>query len=308
MSQKLYRIVTGPSVNPEQLFYFNSLEHGDKKTMTRPSELLLAGSSANVLHAVRKHGGDGLLVGFVSAHDTLLVDVMLREALKTANMAFEPLHVLDGTNIAVIQIDENGHSPIILCQTHKVLPHKVSGAEADIDMLSLDKDAYGVATGIRPGQEFFAIRLFERILPGRRILNFNKGLGSSEHMHEVIRGADMVVVNELELQKIGLTPNEVHRIGPKVVIVTEAEKGGVVSVGGSKERFEAVTFEGSCTSNTGAGDWFLGTLVWWLEKNALTVHDLNLLRLKEGVSLAAKVAGKKITMPGGANGPSISEL
>jgi len=116
------------------------------------------------------------------------------------------------------------------------------------------------------------------------------------------------VLNQHEFRQTSMELSELHACGPKIVVVTHDKEGGKFSFNyGVCCKFNPISFPGG-VFETGAGDWFLGGLISELIKLKESVFSVKPDQLKTVIDFAARVAGKKVTIPGGGNGPSRHQL
>ncbi|MCR4327910.1 MAG: carbohydrate kinase family protein [Patescibacteria group bacterium] len=312
MKVKDYGVVVGFSVNPEVVAVYDSSGGGEKLPL-KEIRVDLSGSAADVAIAVNKLGQRSLLFGFKGPENGD-AGALLKSAVHKAGVDFVPLEVLNSTSIAVLPVDE-AHPLHVVGRKGDVCPEKIkSGLARMKNTLSKSIGAWRVATGLRCSEKEFAQSLFsEEGCIGNRVFSPNRAfcdLKEREGLFELIKKVDLLIMNRYEYAGCAVsTPAEIHRMGPAVLIVTEDAQGGFYSMNGSIRRFEAIHYPCERAYPTGAGDWFLGGLLSELiAKNIREVSELTEGALQECLLFAAKVAGKKVTIPGSSRGPSRSEI
>lgn len=305
---KLYDAAVGFSVNPEVGLIIEDVP-GPKKPVKDP--FCLSGSSGNVATAIKKLGGNPHLLGLVSVHGKGHADRTLDEAVTQSEIRFTPIRALNQTNICYIPIrgGVNGeawgkHSQMV----HSAVPEALQ--ELAKSEIGIGPETFTAITSLRPTQGVFASTLLERTQPGFRVLNAKNPNTpyARREFKKFLLLVDLLVINEMEWRGIGMNLPELHSSGPRLIVVTQDKEGGLFSIGSEvMGRFRPVHFPGG-QFETGAGDWFLGAVISELirlKESALTVKPEQFQKV---VDFAAKVAGKKITMPGGGNGPTRSQL
>ncbi|MBI3305926.1 hypothetical protein HYZ82_02195 [Candidatus Nomurabacteria bacterium] len=286
----------------------------------------LSGSSGNVAMALKKLGGNPHLLGLTGpgyvtrgCHETL-ADHLLYEALERSKIHFISLPVLTQTNTCVIPVvgQTNGVS---WGKRNRIVHAAVPRALEDIRMVwdifksrKIDvENTFTVVTGLRAVEMVFAKTLLSRVQNGFRVLNAKDTLCGRKEFKQILPLVDLLVLNQYEFNRTGMGLQELNDWGPKLVVVTCDKKGGFFYFSSFPRgrwfpiSFPAVSFPGG-RFETGAGDWFLGALVSELIRIGKTIFTVEPEEFQQVVNFAAKVAGKKITMPGGGNGPTRSQL
>ena len=300
--------VVGFSVNPElELAVENTL--GPKKVLKRMN-CCVSGSSGNVKMALNKLGGRSHLFGLVAAGPDTFADKLLGEAIDRRGVAITPLRVLAETNICVIPIMGNMNG-VAWGKRNRIVqsavPKALQRLTRVIDIV-VGTRTFSVITSLRSVEAVFATTLLARTSPGFRVLNAKDSLCSRREFKEILPLVDLLVLNQREFEETGMEISELHKCGPRIVVVTHDRKGGMFSLNsGHQSRFKRVDFPGG-RFETGAGDWFLGALVSELIRLRESVLTIKPRQFHRMIDFAARVAGKKITMPGGGNGPTRSQL
>ncbi|MFN4181387.1 MAG: carbohydrate kinase family protein, partial [Candidatus Paceibacteria bacterium] len=173
-------------------------------------------------------------------------------------------------------------------------------------------NSWRILTGILPAEVELGINFFGT-QKSVNILTPNSSLcKDGENLNRLLNRTQMLVSNLDEhcdmMDSLNLAEiSKIHKHGPKLVIVTDEERGGFFSLRGQTGRFHAKAFPGE-SYPTGAGDWFLSGLVAWYREMSITPENISLEALNDAIEFATTVAGKKVLMPGGTRGPLRSEI
>ena len=165
-----------------------------------------------------------------------------------------------------------------------------------------------MATGVISEEANLVEALF---LPGssnsRRILNPRRILVDDVKVFERLLGmTDILAVNEEEF--CGFSGNghvsfndmaRVHKFGPKVVLVTRAAKGAMLTTSTGLQLTQPAISVGKMVDEVGAGDCFLSYFI---------IGQLSELNLADSMKQAALAAGVKVTKVGGSNVPTRDEI
>jgi hypothetical protein len=219
---------------------------------------------------------------------------------------------LDKTSIALLPVDKASKSRVV-GRTGTTLVERIDEAFSLVSRFATQqKESWRVATGVRSSEVRLASALFEGAHLGRRVLgpHHTACSGKLPGFEGLLKNTDLLILNEQEYRwAMGALPlNDVHVLGPKLIVITQAERGGTFSLRGETGQFVAARCPDKVVSSVGAGDWFLGGLVHSFIRGKVDVDTVNIRTLSDCFFFAARVAAKKITMPGAANGPSLAEL
>lgn len=305
-----YNARVGFSVNPELELAVRDTP-GSKKVLER-MDFCLSGSSGNVAMAIKRLGGCPHLLGLVAArHEETLACKLLDEAVRQNKMPFTPIRVLAQTNVCVIPVigEANG---VLWGKRNKIVHSEVPKALQKLakQEIGISPNIFTVITGLRSVEIAFAKTLLTRTQAGFRVLNAKDTLcGARREFKKILPLVDLLVLNHREFDEIGMTLSRLHSHGPRIVVVTHGESGGMFHFhsGQNMFLFNPVSFLGG-KFETGAGDWFLGALVSELIRLRESVFTVKPEQFQRAIDFAARVAGKKITIPGGGNGPTRSQL
>ena len=317
----VYDAVVGVSVNSEfELIVKDTL--GPKKELDMSLCPCPSGSSGNTDGAIRILGGNSHLLGLVEVNygqeEEALESLLLKRVVKQSGASFTPIPVLSNTNIAAIPIVE-GKNGEVWGKKGQVVPSTVPQALQILagPEIGIGPQTFVTITGLRIAEMLFAEALLSQAQPGFRVLNAKEYFCASRVFKKILSLVDLLVLNRREFQATGVGIRGLHDLGPKVIVVTDAEYGGMfsimtnnfpigynhpISVGYSPVYFPGGKYE------TGAGDWFLGALISELIRLEKSVNAIGWKEFLEVVNFSARVAGKKVTIPGGGNGPSRLEL
>lgn len=108
---------------------------------------------------------------------------------------------------------------------------------------------------------------------------------ANERLHDVLKRADLLVINEGEAKQFAGTGNLVmagrrlQEKGPRYVVVKRGEHGSFLFGAGVEEFFACSAYPlSSVFDPTGAGDSFLGGMAGWLSANGITKPDFDDLK------------------------------
>ncbi len=301
----------GFSANPEVVGVFDSASDREKLPLLE-FRVDLSGTAANVATALQKLGNISHLLGLTGS-DGADEDILLQLALKKARFSFDAVRVLDQTSIALLPVDRASRARVV-GRTGKVVAEKLDAAISLVTEFAVAApEAWRVATGVRHSEAALVDALFTHSRPGMRVVGPHHTSCSEKpqgFFEQVLKNADLLILNEQEWEWLaGTAPlSGFHTLGPDLVIVTKAGRGGIFSLRGETGQFAAARCPDKAYSAVGAGDWFLGGLIHSFLQSGLNVKNLDVHALHACLSFAARVAAKKITMPGGGNGPMLAEL
>ncbi len=298
------RFVVGLATNAEIVFTFDG-NRNDEKLPLEDFSIQLSGSSSDVAIGLSKLGHNARLIGLIaeSADDQ---SALLNIAVKKHSIPHLLVPALDHTSVAVLPGDISGKNRIV-GKRGEILNHTLETAARLIGEASAATE-WRIATGART-REFPLISTLLGENPGRRVLNPNLFLCRERTAFKnIISYADILVMNKNEEAACGMSFLELHAAGPHLVIVTEGERGGRYSLGGIVGRFYAIPPVSETLFLAGAGDWFLAGFLASCVRVSFSAFEGNEHLLHQCLEFGARVAAKKITMPGAGNGPSLDEL
>lgn len=305
--------VVGFSVNPELLFTYNRMTEKEKGDMDDPI-CEISGSSANVALAINTLTiGSGIKsrVLALTGPPNDRASILLRTAQKDL-IPYEEFPILEYGHISILPID-GLPNPRTFSRKGEVI---LSMIEKTIPKIEKEESVWRICTAIRPSEKALAKALFNNH-DGYRVLNPRPELiKDKDSFYELLKFTDLLIMNQGEFNECEVASLEqLHERGPTLVIVTQAEKGGLFSHKGEvPERFEPCHDYITCAhkqknlGSTGAGDWFSGAFVAWCKELEKSVYTITMEEIREGLSFSARVAGKKVTMKGGWNGPGKEDL
>lgn len=299
--------LVGFSINPELYTQYDGRTQQEKANLTS-IKARIGGTSANVATAIQKFGGQSKLLALKGEGDDLQTHI-LEYVLRTCNISYKNFPILDTGHIALIP--EDG------IQQKKVfgLKGKLNKEKIPETLVEIDKEngKWRIATGVRTEEVELVKHLFNKHV-GHRSLNPRMELVKNKSVFlDLLNNTDLLILNMAEYQACQVvSPSELHKHGPSLVVVTNGEEGGLFShkTNGS-EFFPACNdYIKSDTKlfNTGIGDWFHGSFISKCMELGKPFSELNLEEITNFVQFAAMVAGKKITMEGASNGPGLEDL
>lgn len=282
----------GPSVCVEEhLTLLLGNLTGQKQSVT--GEFFLGGSSANAAMAMKSLGGDPHLIALIGPKDdhythilnalTKRADVGVRhyfEALKKTS--YSKVIITPGEKYSPI-LGERGHLKSNLSQVSKILEEFTNGG-------------FTAMTSIQEEEAHLARTLLSKTKEGKRFLHIHGTFCGNPSVAHVAKFADIMAMNEVEFNKCGCNLSLLHDMGPKAIIVTQAENGGFCSFEGNRFRYDPVLeYDGQFCSDVGAGDYFNGALIHAISARG---WDANSLRdqscFHEVVKVAADAAAQKV--------------
>ncbi|MFA6257443.1 MAG: PfkB family carbohydrate kinase [Candidatus Paceibacterota bacterium] len=306
---KKFDAVIGVSVNPEMELVIENTP-GPKKVL-KCMTCCLSGSSGNTATAIKCLGGCPHLLGLVSAYEKEdVADVLLRSAVLKGKVPFTAIPILSETNHAIIPVIGESNDEVWGKKgdiVHSELPQALrilAGPE-----IGIGPQTFVVITGLRAVEILFAKALLSqaKVKKGFRVLNAKDTLCANKEFKKILPLVDLLVLNKREFEETGMGFSQIHKCGPKIVVVTHDKEGGIFSFSNYRISFKPVSFSGG-RFETGAGDWFLGAMISELVRLRESVLTIQLKQFMGVINFAARVAGKKITMAGGGNGPSRHQL
>lgn len=311
--KKQYDALVGLSVNPEANFPYSDTLDG--KALASSVRYYLSGSSANIALALMRLGHKPRLLGLTStsngeAHNHINNDI-LEKLLQTSNLPFTHVNALDKTNFAFVPLGPKAEHNKVIGLKGTVQSHLIDSACATIRE---ENGLWRVGSGVRPAEVPFIETLYENAEEGYRTLTPKPDLIENTVLFKkVLKSVDLLVMNAKEFQACGLnTPNEMHSLGPKMIVVTDEANGGRWSYQYRSSSwvgtYQSHDYPGYIASRVGAGDWFHAALIAHGLHIQKSVLQLNKESIEQALYFAAHVSGKKITMLGGSNGPSRDDL
>lgn len=307
---KTRSVILGLSVNPEVVVTGDSSNGGEKHPL-QSLRVDFSGSAANVGIALKQLGCYPMVFGLTGKNgdETMFLEWALKKA---RGVVFTAVEALDHTSIAVLSVDQaKPTASRVVGRKGNVLSEKVDEAVSQIRENVASIASWRVAVGVRESEILLAEALLFEATPGTRVLSPHRSFCEGQSrtaLFQVLKSVDLFILNELEFSGLGMaSPCDLHQYGPSLVVVTKDERGGCFSLRREGGTFDAVKYTESGYP-TGAGDWFLGALVSELVSRELVLTDIKRPALEECLAFAAKVAGKKVTMPGGGKGPTRLEL
>lgn len=268
----------------------------------------LCGTSANVARAINKLGQSSKLLALTGVNGDLETH-MLGWVLQNFSLPYSEFPILNQSHIAILPID-GFNDPITFGKKGTIETSKI---EETLVKIKMERGQWRIATGVRPAEIILVEELFGRHT-GFRSLNPRQELVEDRiSFLRILKKTDFLVMNHSEYDACRTTSvAELHQYGPRLIIVTQREFGGMFSLSGFlPERFDVCTDFVSPEiqiCNPGSGDWFNAAFHVRCMELGKSINTLDIKDVRECVKFAARVAGKKVTMPGAANGPTKQDL
>lgn len=278
---------------------------------TENSELYLkkaGGAPANVSAVIAKLGGKSYFAGKVGddGFGRFLEQKLTNFGVDCSLLVKEPQ---EATTLAFVTLESDGERDFSF----------IRGADAKYKFSEFDKEIlktvkiihFGSATGFLEGElkETYC-QLLDYAKNNGKIVSFDPNYREffwKENVVEFIndsmnfiKNADIVKVSEEELY---LLTNQhefkgaidyLHKEGAKLIAVTLGKNGTYISNGRKSELIPSIKIES--IDSTGAGDAFIGSLLYYIEENSYELNDFDLI--KDYVLKANIIAAKTCTKMG----------
>jgi len=299
--------LVGFSVNAEIVLKYErmtELEKGKLESIVPD----LCGTSANVARAITLLGQSSKVLALTGINNDF-EGLALRFALEKFPAPFTEFRILNNSHISILPIDG-------------ISPSKVFGKKGNIEngnvneivrKINQETGLWRIATGVRSEEvplvkELFNKHIGYRSLNPRPDLILNRG-----KFLEVLQNTDLLI---MDYDEFGLceeaSVQSLLEHGPKLVIVTKDKDGGLFASSRNElEKYKPCKDYLSFSTEvyqTGGGDWFHAAFIVKCMELGKSIHDLTVEEIRDCISFAARVSGKKITMPGAANGPSKTDI
>ncbi len=298
--------LVGFSVNTELILTYDRMTEQEKGRLlkTVPD---LCGTSANVARAIMKLGGKSRLLALTGVNEDFESHI-LRFSLKKYEVPFEEFRILDKSHFAILPLD-NLPNQKIFGDKGNIVEEKLPDV---LNIIEKQEGKWRICTGIRPAELPLAEALFNSCF-GYRSLNPPLQLIQEKvSFLKILQKCDLLIMNDKEYEACRVASmEELHDLGPRLVIVTENQYGGRFSLRGNKpERFDPCSeyLNGQKPHSVGSGDWFHSAFIARISELGHSIDSMDDLSLIDAISFATRVSGKKVTMPGAANGPSQHDL
>ncbi len=281
----------GIAVSVEELLTICGEATGTKQPMT--SKFRIGGSSANAALAMKHLGGSPTLLALIGPpkdyYTSILHDLTERAGIRDRHY----IEALKKTNNAkVIITPGKSHSPVIGERGH--LKSDISQVAKMFETFS--NGGFTVVTSVREEEALLAKILLKNTQEDRRFLHIHHTFCGHDSLCDLASYADIMVMNEDEFQKTGGSVERLHAMGPRAIVVTQAEKGGYCSFEGNRFAYDPVRkYSGSFSSDVGAGDYFNGALVHAISSCDWNVSDLrDREKFGQVIDVAADAAAQKV--------------
>jgi sugar/nucleoside kinase (ribokinase family) len=299
--------VIGFSVNPELVFNYDRMTQQEKGKLESIIPYL-CGTSANVARAITRLGQSSKVLALTGI-DNDFESHTLRFVLQKETIPYCEFSILNHSHISVFPID-GIPNPQIFGKKGQIEKTKL---KETISKIEEETGQWRVATGVRSEELPLVKALFGNHI-GYRLLNPRPELIADRNKFlDILKSTDLLIMNHTEYDACKVTsPSELHQYGPELVIVTENKNGGMFSKRGfNPEMFNPCTKytgKGVKVYGPGSGDWFFGAYITRCIELEKSIYALAMQEIRDCITFAAQVSGKKVTMPGAANGPTKDDL
>lgn len=304
-------IYCGFSANPEIYNEFVRRENG-KHEITQDG-IVLSGSSINIAKCIQNmnHNAHALILtgpknGILS---TLYYNALL-ELLHTAGLPYTHFEVLKTPSIAWVPIEKDDElsKDAELYGKKNIDPDKLKNAYNLLDNLNQDI-RWAALSGVKISELPLVKIVLSKAEVGKRLLIPKAELVESPKFEEVLRNVDLLIMNKSEFGVYhSRSIEDLHKYGPKFIIVTDSANGGYFSTGNGVTHYDAFSSSLGSHSKVGCGDWFAGAIVSWILENHLNSFNLTQNQALQATEFAAKVAAKKLSYQGGSVGPKREDI
>ena len=310
------QFLVGFSGNIEVKYLFDPSGQGDKQPL-KNFEFGIGGTSLNLANAIQTLGGKSRALVFTGANEDPET-ALLNHKMNDYKFEYLSIPILEKGNVA-IHPEDGIHKVISRSYKGKIKPRILTST---CKILESEKNQWRIATGVRTKEYKFvkkflnneASRGYRGLNPGMQLIN------RKDIFKDLLLDTDLLVMNLAEYQACNyssprglLFDSKGNRRGPALLIVTNENKPGffhhVIHGDGQFKACDKYTKRRKRPPySPGAGDWFSGAFNLHCQMNGKSYEDIERGVLIDGLSFAAQVAGKKVTMPGSINGPSMSDL
>ena len=266
------------------------------------------GGSANTANALSQFGLDTRLMCLAGERRDF-ARAVFDFAASRVSFPVQTLEVLDKTSVAHYDDDRSHPNRGVTGMRGQILPHKQEFLRQELAKVQIHSSDFVVCNGLLEPEAPFAQILLERTTMGRRIVNPKITFCSSGALLGFLAGkTDLLILNDKEWKTCDTTFGTVHDCGVRCIIVTEGKSGGTYSLDGSSGRFEPLIVDAPQYYTVGAGDWFVAGFLHHLLSLGKSLGTVTRSEFEACLQFAARVAGKKVTMFGVSNGPSLEEI
>lgn len=315
-------IFIGFSINPEIIYSFDTSSEENKIPLDDLGAVL-GGSGFNTATALSKLGVEniffnGLTGGagnpFRSLLDTLLLQTPFEYSL---------IDSLDDLSIAILQLSTSNESEN---KIHRVIGRRGNVKKDFVDFAidevrknkKLHNPKFRLALGVQSDEIDITEALFEDRENKTNVLVLNSNaLKSTRNLETLLSLTDFAFMSNYEYRMLLAKNSELdldglHRLGIKLVVVTNSSHGGQFSFQCNNQSFRdhyPALKNSDCVSEVGAGDWFLaGFIAKMIRSGASDPLLISIDDIKTWIHFASLVSGLKVGYFGGSNGPTASEL
>lgn len=321
------KVDIGFSVNPEIRVVYDRTSDEEKAPLV-DFTCDLGGTSANVARALANMDVPTRIYALTGFEDDLHTH-NFKYALKHSpnNIWAEEFNVLEKGHMAVVPVDGVKKTSQVFGYKGIIQTDKIERCIRIIKKNNKEK-VWRVATGVRPPEIELVKALFDENY-GFRYLNPRIDLIKEKKIFfNLLARTDVLIVNQVEFDACMNYPelNSVSDIeeefGISLIVVTKGEEGGKFYlcnettdktgesfiVSGKYDACLDYIKKGEEIYPTGTGDWFGGAMLSVIVKSGKSVYEITEEEIRQAITFASRVAGKKVTMAGPNNGPKESDL
>lgn len=264
------------------------------------------GAPANVAAVISRLGGKGLFCGKVGkdAFGSFLEDTLVSHGVDCSLLIKDSSA---STTLAFVSLQADGERDFSF----------IRGADknlniSDIEISKIENSSifhFGSATGFLDGNlKDTYYKLLDYAIEKNKIISFDPNYRDAfwknnkedfiKNSMFFIKHCHILKISEEELhlltdiKDISTAVNFLHKCGAKIIAVTLGKNGTFISNGLQNEIIPSIKI--TSIDSTGAGDAFIGSFLYYIEKNNLDLTDFDLIKncVNKSNIIAAKVCTK----------------
>lgn len=268
------------------------------------------GAPANLLATVSRCGGKTALITKVGADmfGDFLIDVLRGSSISTEGVVRDAIH---NTTLAFVELNAGGDRSFsfyrrfgadVFLRPEEVNTELIKNSKVfHFGSLSLTDEPAASATdcAVRAAEESGCVITYD---PNYRAALWQDEAAAAKKIKEYVPYAAVIKVSREEAQMItGIeapekAAAEICRMGPKIVLVTDGEKGVTYAAQGYIRHLPALSVR--AVDTTGAGDIFFGSFISSMLKLEKPPEELQISEIEGCVRRAVKAAGLSTTKKG----------